>query len=198
MPSRLLFLLLFSVAPVLASATPQALVVAARSQVGVTLRYDPRYERLAYPGGDVPLERGVCTDVVVRAYRQLGQDLQVLVHEDMRKAWDVYQRQGRWQMKGPDRNIDHRRVPNLGTYFARHGTSLSPSKEAGAYRAGDIVTWRLPGNLTHIGIVSDRPSWNGVPLIIHNIGAGAREENILFSYAITGHYRWQPRRVAPP
>lgn len=198
MPSRLLFLLLFYLAPVLASATPQALVAAARSQVGVTLRYDPRYERLAYPGGDVPLERGVCTDVVVRAYRQLGQDLQVLVHEDMRKAWDVYQRQGRWQMKGPDRNIDHRRVPNLGTYFARHGTSLSPSKEAGAYRAGDIVTWRLPGNLTHIGIVSDRPSWNGVPLIIHNIGAGAREENILFSYAITGHYRWQPRRVAPP
>lgn len=198
MPSRLLFLLLFYLAPVLASATPQALVAAARSQVGVTLRYDPRYERLTYPGGDVPLERGVCTDVVVRAYRQLGQDLQVLVHEDMRKAWDVYQRQGRWQMKGPDRNIDHRRVPNLGTYFARHGTSLSPSKEAGAYRAGDIVTWRLPGNLTHIGIVSDRPSWNGVPLIIHNIGAGAREENILFSYAITGHYRWQPRRVAPP
>ena len=198
MPSRLLFLLLFSLAPVLASASPQALVAAARSQVGVTLRYDPRYERLAYPGGDVPLERGVCTDVVVRAYRQLGQDLQVLVHEDMRKAWDVYQRQGRWQMKGPDRNIDHRRVPNLGTYFARHGTSLSPSKEAGAYRAGDIVTWRLPGNLTHIGIVSDRQSWNGVPLIIHNIGAGAREENILFSYAITGHYRWQPRRVAPP
>lgn len=198
MPSRLLFLLLFSLAPVLASATPQALVAAARSQVGVTLRYDPRYERLAYPGGDVPLERGVCTDVVVRAYRQLGQDLQLLVHEDMRKAWDVYQRQGRWQMKGPDRNIDHRRVPNLGTYFARHGTSLSPSKEAGAYRAGDIVTWRLQGNLTHIGIVSDRQSWNGVPLIIHNIGAGAREENILFSYAITGHYRWQPRRVAPP
>ena len=198
MPSRLLFLLLFYLAPVLASATPQALVAAARSQVGVTLRYDPRYERLAYPGGDVPLERGVCTDVVVRAYRQLGQDLQVLVHEDMRKAWDAYQRQGRWQMKGPDRNIDHRRVPNLGTYFARHSTSLSPSKEAGAYRAGDIVTWRLPGNLTHIGIVSDRPSWNGVPLIIHNIGAGAREENILFSYAITGHYRWQPRRVAPP
>ena len=193
MQSRLLFLLLFYLAPVLASATPQALVAAARSQVGVTLRYDPRYERLAYPGGDVPLERGVCTDVVVRAYRQLGHDLQVLVHEDMRKAWAVYQQQGRWQMKGPDRNIDHRRVPNLGTYFARHGTSLPLSKEAGAYRGGDIVTWRLPGNLTHIGIVSDRQAWNGVPLIIHNIGAGAREENILFSYPITGHYRWQPR-----
>lgn len=193
MPSRLLFLLLFSLAPVLASATPQALVAAARSQVGVTLQYDPRYERLAYPGGDVPLERGVCTDVVVRAYRKLGQDLQVLVHEDMRKAWAVYQRQGRWQMKGPDRNIDHRRVPNLGTFFTRHGTSLAPSKEAGAYRGGDIVTWRLPGNLTHIGIVSDKQSWNGVPLVIHNIGEGAREENILFSYPITGHYRWQPR-----
>ena len=199
MPIKRLSTLLLALAPMLASAipaTPQALVAAARKQVGVTVQYDPRYERLAYPGGDVPLERGVCTDVVVRAYRQLGQDLQVLVHEDMRKAWQVYQQQGRWQMKGPDRNIDHRRVPNLGTYFARHGTSLPPSKKANAYRAGDIVTWRLPRNLTHIGIVSDKQSWSGVPLIIHNIGEGAREENILFSYPITGHYRWQPGRQA--
>ena len=120
---------------------------------------------LFYPGGDVPLERGVCTDVVLRAYRQ----------------------------PGPDRNVDHRRVPNPGTYFARHGTSLPPSKEAHACRAGDIVTWRLPRKLIHIGIVSGRQAWSGVPLIIHNIGEGAREENILFSYPITGHYRWQPR-----
>ena len=175
----------------LASPSATGLVAAARSQVGVTLSYDPRYERLAYPGGDVPLERGVCTDVVVRAYRKLGADLQVLVHQDMKQAWEVYQKKGRWQMKAPDRNIDHRRVPNLATFFGRHGSSLPVSKDGGDYKAGDIVTWMLPGNLTHIGIVSDKQATGGVPLIIHNIGAGAREENILFAYPVTGHYRWQ-------
>lgn len=175
----------------LASTSATGLVAAARSQVGVTLSYDPRYERLAYPGGDVPLERGVCTDVVVRAYRKLGADLQVLVHQDMKQAWDVYQKKGRWQMKAPDRNIDHRRVPNLATFFGRHGSSLPVSKDGGNYKPGDIVTWMLPGNLTHIGIVSDRQAAGGVPLVIHNIGAGAQEENILFAYPVTGHYRWQ-------
>lgn len=175
----------------LASTSATGLVAAARSQVGVTLSYDPRYERLAYPGGDVPLERGVCTDVVVRAYRKLGADLQVLVHQDMKQAWDVYQKKGRWQMKAPDRNIDHRRVPNLATFFGRHGSSLPVSKDGGNYKPGDIVTWMLPGNLTHIGIVSDRQAAGGVPLVIHNIGSGAQEENILFAYPVTGHYRWQ-------
>lgn len=175
----------------LASTSATGLVAAARSQVGVTLSYDPRYERLAYPGGDVPLERGVCTDVVVRAYRKLGADLQVLVHQDMKQAWDVYQKKGRWQMKAPDRNIDHRRVPNLATFFGRHGSSLPVSKDGGNYKPGDIVTWMLPGNLTHIGIVSDKQAAGGVPLVIHNIGAGAQEENILFAYPVTGHYRWQ-------
>lgn len=178
--------------PAATTASPaMALVAAARSQVGVTLSYDPRYERLAYPGGDVPPERGVCTDVIVRAYRRLGQDLQVLVHQDMQKSWAVYQKQGRWQMKAPDRNIDHRRVPNLATFFARHGTSLAISNHGSDYRAGDIITWMLPGNLTHIGIVSDRQAGGGVPLIIHNIGSGTQEENILFAYKVTGHYRWQ-------
>ena len=176
----------------LASTSATGLVAAARSQVGVTLSYDPRYERLAYPGGDVPLERGVCTDVVVRAYRKLGADLQVLVHQDMKQAWDVYQKRGRWQMKAPDRNIDHRRVPNLATFFGRHGSSLPVSNDGGNYKPGDIVTWMLPGNLTHIGIVSDRQA-GGVPLIIHNIGAGTKEENILFAYPVTGHYRWQAK-----
>ena len=175
----------------LASPSATGLVAAARSQVGVTLSYDPRYERLAYPGGDVPLERGVCTDVVVRAYRKLGADLQVLVHQDMKQAWNVYQKKGRWQMKAPDRNIDHRRVPNLATFFGRHGSSLPVSKDGGNYKPGDIVTWMLPGNLTHIGIVSDKQAAGGVPLVIHNIGAGTREENILFAYPVTGHYRWQ-------
>lgn len=192
---RLLPVLLFSLllAPVFGAAASTTLVTAARSQVGVTLSYDPRYERLAYPGGDVPPERGVCTDVVVRAYRKLGADLQVLVHEDMKKSWAVYQKNGRWQMKAPDRNIDHRRVPNLATFFGRHGSSLPLTKAPQDYRPGDIVTWLLPGNLTHIGIVSDKQTSGGVPLIIHNIGAGAREEDILFGYTVTGHYRWQPR-----
>lgn len=193
---RLLSVLLFSllIAPAFSATASTPLVSAARSQVGVTLSYDARYERLAYPGGDVPPERGVCTDVVVRAYRKLGADLQVLVHEDMKKSWAIYQKNGRWQMKVPDRNIDHRRVPNLATFFARHGSSLPPSKAPQDYRPGDIVTWLLPGNLTHIGIVSDQQTSGGVPLIIHNIGAGAREEDILFGYAITGHYRWQPKQ----
>lgn len=192
---KLLPMILLAVLPsgALASTSATGLVAAARSQVGVTLSYDPRYERLAYPGGDVPLERGVCTDVIVRAYRKLGADLQVLVHQDMKQAWAIYQKQGRWQMKAPDRNIDHRRVPNLATYFARHGTSLPVSKDGRDYRAGDIVTWRLPGNLTHIGIVSDRQVAGGVPLMIHNIGAGTQEENMLFAFPVTGHYRWQAR-----
>lgn len=188
---KLLSTIVLAVLSAAASASATGLVAAARSQVGVTLSYDPRYERLAYPGGDVPLERGVCTDVVVRAYRKLGADLQVLVHQDMKQAWDVYQKKGRWQMKAPDRNIDHRRVPNLATFFGRHGSSLPVSKDGGNYKPGDIVTWMLPGNLTHIGIVSDRQAAGGVPLVIHNIGAGAREENILFAYPVTGHYRWQ-------
>ena len=189
---KLLSTIVLAVLSAAASASATGLVDAARSQVGVTLSYDPRYERLAYPGGDVPLERGVCTDVVVRAYRKLGADLQVLVHQDMKQAWDVYQKKGRWQMKAPDRNIDHRRVPNLATFFGRHGSSLPVSKEGSQYKAGDIVTWMLPGNLTHIGIVSDRQA-GGVPLIIHNIGAGTKEENILFAYPVTGHYRWQAK-----
>ena len=188
---KLLSTIVLAVLSAAASASATGLVDAARSQVGVTLSYDPRYERLAYPGGDVPLERGVCTDVVVRAYRKLGADLQVLVHQDMKQAWDVYQKKGRWQMKAPDRNIDHRRVPNLATFFGRHGSSLPVSKDGSNYKAGDIVTWMLPGNLTHIGIVSDKQAAGGVPLIIHNIGAGTREENILFAYSVTGHYRWQ-------
>jgi uncharacterized protein YijF (DUF1287 family) len=188
---KLLSAIVLAVLSAAASASATGLVAAARSQVGVTLSYDPRYERLAYPGGDVPLERGVCTDVVVRAYRKLGADLQVLVHQDMKQAWDVYQKKGRWQMKAPDRNIDHRRVPNLATFFVRHGSSLPVSKDGVNYKPGDIVTWMLPGNLTHIGIVSDRQTAGGVPLVIHNIGAGTREENILFAYPVTGHYRWQ-------
>lgn len=185
--------LLLALLPSFAQAKPAAdLVTAARSQVGVTLYYNPAYEKLAYPGGDVPLERGVCTDVVVRAYRKLGVDLQQLVHQDMAKAWDAYPHAQKWQLKKPDANIDHRRVPNLATFFARHGTTVAPSKQGRNYLPGDVVTWRLPGNLTHIGIVSDRQSGAGAPLMIHNIGGGAQEEDMLFKYDVTGHYRYHP------
>lgn len=180
-------------APSLAAA-PDALVTAAKSQIGVTLQYDPRYEKLAYPGGDVPIERGVCTDVVVRAYRKLGIDLQQLVHEDMRKAWSAYPNP--WKLKGTDKNIDHRRVPNLATFFARHGTKLEISSNGGDYKAGDIVTWMVPPALPHIGIVAAEKSATGVPLIIHNIGSGTKMEDVLFGFKITGHYRYQPA-VAP-
>jgi uncharacterized protein len=168
----------------------QELVAAARTQIGVTIAYDPRYTRIGYPNGDVPLERGVCTDVVIRAYRKLGFDLQALVHQDMGIAWNAYPKL--WQLKARDRNIDHRRVPNLATFFKRHGKALPPTRSGRDYLPGDIVTWRLPGNLPHIGIVGDKKSWTGAPLVIHNIGAGTKEENSLFSYPITGHYRWNP------
>lgn len=166
------------------------LVAAAKTQIGVTLHYDPSYQRLAYPGGDVPIERGVCTDVVVRAYRKLGIDLQERVHRDMVKAWSAYPRYAKWGLKKPDTNIDHRRVPNLATFFGRHGTSLAPGKDPRAYKPGDIVVWRVPPSLPHIGIVADKVSANGTPLVIHNIGAGTRMDDFLFAYTITGHYRY--------
>jgi uncharacterized protein YijF (DUF1287 family) len=156
------------------------------------LHYDGSYRRLEYPGGDVSIERGVCTDVVIRAFRKLGVDLQVLVHEDMKKAWSAYPKL--WGLSRPDSNIDHRRVPNLATFFTRKGKPLRVSREARDYVAGDLVTWRLPGNLPHIGIVSDRKSEEGTPLILHNIGRGAAEEDILFSYPITGRFRYLPAK----
>jgi uncharacterized protein YijF (DUF1287 family) len=182
-------LLLLSAASTWASPALD-LVAAAKSQIGVTLHYDPSYQRLAYPRGDVPIERGVCTDVVVRAYRKLGIDLQERVHRDMRQAWDAYPHPANWGLKKPDTNIDHRRVPNLAAFFGRHGITLATSRDARDYKPGDIVVWRLPPSLPHIGIVSDKYSANGTPLVIHNIGAGARMEDALFSYAITGHYRF--------
>jgi uncharacterized protein YijF (DUF1287 family) len=165
-------------------------VEAARSQVGITKRYDPAWTKISYPGGDVPVERGVCADVVVRAYRRLGIDLQALVHEDMRKAPDAYPKL--WRQKGTDSNIDHRRVPNLATFFSRHGGMLAAASDPRVYLAGDIVTWQLPSGVPHIGVVSDRRWWTGVPLVIHNIGAGAAEEDRLFDFQLTGHYRYFP------
>lgn len=190
---RFLFLVLLTAAGIASATAPiDELVGAAKAQVGVTLHYDPAYVRLSYPGGDVAPERGVCTDVIVRAYRKLGVDLQQLVHEDMRRAWPVYRMAGKWGMKGPDRNIDHRRVPNLTTFFRRHGTELAGSRNPADYRPGDVVAWRLPNGLLHIGMVADRSSPAGVPLVVHNIGAGAQMEDMLFAYSIIGHFRYGP------
>lgn len=164
------------------------LVEAARTQVGVTLGYDPAYRRIAYPGGDVPLATGVCTDVVIRALRAQGLDLQQRVHEDMRRHFSAYPRH--WGLKRPDPNIDHRRVPNLMTWFDRQGLSLEVGQAAADYQPGDIVTWDLGRGLQHIGIISDRRSREGTPLALHNIGQGTREEDILFRWPILGHYRF--------
>lgn len=161
---------------------------AAAAQIGVTTGYDPAYVSLSYPKGDLPRHTGVCTDVVIRALRDAhGIDLQEQVHRDMKANFASYPKN--WGLKRPDPNIDHRRVPNLRRYFERQGASLPISSEITAYQAGDIVSWNLPGNLTHIGVVSQANAADGTPLIIHNIGRGTREENILFTFEITGHYR---------
>jgi uncharacterized protein YijF (DUF1287 family) len=170
----------------------ERLVGAARKQIGVTTIYDPSYVRLDYPMGDVPAERGVCTDVVVRAYRDaFDLDLQQLVHEDMKRYFGQYP--DVWGLSKPDRNIDHRRVLNLKVFFDRKGAGLPVTQRAGDYLAGDIVAQVLPGNLPHMAIVSDdRGLLTRRPLIIHNIGAGTRLEDGLFAYPITGHYRFAP------
>lgn len=175
-----------------ALADSPELVRAARQQTRSAVTYDGSYTRLAYPMGDVPATRGVCTDVVIRAYRAIGIDLQVLVHEDMLANFRRYPRL--WGLSGPDANIDHRRVPNLQKFLERAEAKVGTAGAAAAYRAGDLVTWMLPGNLPHIGIVSDRlASDTGRPLVIHNIGAGPVEEDMLFAYPITGHYRYRVR-----
>ncbi len=177
-------------AAALSPASSSALIAAARSQIGKTIYYDPAYVRLTYPGGDVPAERGVCTDVIIRAVRSaLNRDLQQLVHLDIRRNFAAYPRH--WGLKKPDRNIDHRRVPNLQVWFSRHEKSLKPVSDPKSYLPGDIVTCNLPGNLPHIMIVSDRMSADSIPLVIHNIGQGTREENVLFMFPHTGHYRFR-------
>ena len=163
------------------------LIAAARRQIGVTVGYDPAYRVLAYPGGDVPLSTGVCTDVVTRALRDQGFDLQRAVHEDMAAHFAAYPQQ--WGLHAPDANIDHRRVPNLMAFFKRHGWERPITTDAADYQPGDVVTWNLGGGITHIGIVSDAKNATGQPLVIHNIGQGTHEENVLFAFKIIGHYR---------
>lgn len=186
---RTLFLLFLAILP-LHSQTGEKLVTAARKQIGVVLGYDPRYVQMEFPNGDVPADRGVCTDVIIRAMRVgLSKDLQQLVNEDMRSNFGAYPKN--WGLSRPDRNIDHRRVPNLRTWFKRNGyeVPLPKDKEAAKFLPGDIVTCTVPPNLPHIMLVSDKKSEAGVPLIIHNIGGGTFEEDQLFSFPLTGLYR---------
>jgi len=152
--------------------------------------YDPAYFVLKYPNGDVPADKGVCTDVVIRAYRKLGIDLQKEVHEDMVKNFSKYPK--KWSLKKPDSNIDHRRVPNLQVFFAKFGKVKPITNAPKDYVPGDIVTWDLPKNLTHIGIVVNKKSPDGKRfMIVHNIGAGQVLQDCLFDWTITGHYQYQ-------
>ncbi len=175
--------------PPTAPAEVKLLVEAAVAQEGVTKSYDPSYVTLDYPNGDVAIETGVCSDVIVRAFRKVGIDLQKEVHEDMRNARSIYPT--RWGATAIDSSIDHRRVLNLMTYFDRQGKSLTISREAKDYLPGDIVAWDLGGGIDHIGIITNR--WDLKEqryLIVHNIGAGTKVEDRLFDWQITGHYRY--------
>lgn len=152
--------------------------------------YDPKYVSIPYPNGDVEKNKGVCTDVVIRAYRKLSIDLQQEVHEDMKKNFSLYPKT--WGLKTTDCNIDHRRVPNLQVFFTRKGKSLGVSEKTSDYKTGDLVTWMINGKLPHIGIVTHRKSTDGKRnLIVHNVGGGQVLEDCLFRYEITGHYRFQ-------
>lgn len=165
------------------------LSAAAEERATHSVVYDASYQRIPYPGGDVAADRGVCADEIVRAYRLLGVDLQKLVHEDMRRAFGVYPK--RWGLSAPDTNIDHRRVPNLATFFERHGTSLRVSQSGDDYKPGDVVAWALADGRPHIGMVTERRSSDGQrPLVMHNIGMGPQIEDMLFGLKITGHYRY--------
>lgn len=154
------------------------------------VRYDPAYFQLKYPNGDVPPDKGVCTDVIIRAYRKFGIDLQKEVHEDMQSNFSVYPK--KWGLSKPDKNIDHRRVPNLMTFFNRHGTTKPITINSKDYLPGDIVCWNLGRSVTHIGIVVKEKSADGQRhLIVHNIGAGQVIEDCLFRFKIIGHYRYE-------
>lgn len=176
-----------------ATSFEQEIVAAAIERTTHQVTYDGSYLSIAYPNGDVPENIGVCTDVVIRSYRSIGSDLQQLVHEDMRDNFLLYPSNRIWGLNSTDKNIDHRRVPNLQTFFTRHGTVLKKSMLASDYKTGDVVTWMVAGNLPHIGIVTDRINSNtGNPMIVHNIGSGPVIEDMLFDYKITGHYKYIP------
>ncbi len=180
-----------TIMPLPANASPQLkqFLEAAIEQSKITTGYDPAWVKIDYPNGDVAPETGVCSDVVVRAFRKTGIDLQKEVHEDMVQAWAEYPK--RWGARGTDRNIDHRRVLNLMTFLRREGKSLPVTDNRADYLPGDVVAWELSDGIEHIGILTNHSADStGHYLIVHNIGAGARVEDVLMSWKIIGHYRY--------
>lgn len=194
----LAFLFFIILTPNTFAQTPaQDIVTAARERTTSGVRYDGKYVGLTYPGGDVPAGIGVCTDVIVRTYRNaLGYDFQKAVHEDMKANFSAYPKI--WGLSRTDRNIDHRRVPNLETFLDRQGARLAVTTKPEDYLPGDLVTWRLAGNLPHIGVVSDKKTAAGTPLIIHNIGSGPKEDALLFTIPTHRHYRFLPPKHGSP
>lgn len=167
------------------------LVAAAIERTHHSVRYDSAYVSIPYPGGDVPSDTGACTDEIIRSYRAVGVDLQKEVHEDMAQNFDLYPSHTDWHARRPDPNIDHRRVLNLMLFFQRKGESLPITNRAQDYEPGDLVTWDLGGGVPHIGIVVDQRSrWSGRYQVVHNIGEGPKMEDVLFTWKITGHYRY--------
>jgi uncharacterized protein YijF (DUF1287 family) len=176
--SRIFLLIGFCAVARADSSTGLKLADAALAQVGVTTIYDPSYVKLRYPGGDLPRSHGVCSDVVIRAFRAIAVDLQVAVHEDMRRNFRAYPQM--WGLRAPDASIDHRRVPNLMRFFERRGKAKSIGER---YEPGDVVAWRLPNGLYHVGVVTREG-------VVHNIGYGAQNEDVLRAFRVIGHYRW--------
>ncbi len=192
---KFLGLLFFLIGTCNASEFNEDIVSSLLERITHEVTYDGSYLSIPYPNGDVPKNIGVCTDVVIRVYRKLGTDLQKLVHEDMNENFSLYPSKRMWGLKSTDKNIDHRRVPNLQTFFKRHGETLKISTNQTDYAVGDIVTWMLPGNLPHIGMVIDQlSSSTGNPMIVHNIGLGPKLDDMIFDYPITGHYRFVPKK----
>jgi uncharacterized protein YijF (DUF1287 family) len=191
---RRCFLFLFCTLVCQAQTSPpsfaQRLVQAALERTQHTVRYESDYVKLDYPNGDVPADTGVCTDEIIRSYRALGIDLQKLVHEDMQRAFATYPKD--WGLRTTDKNIDHRRVPNLRTFFKRRGASLPVTQTAADYLPGDLITCTVAGSLPHIAIVVPAADGSATPWVVHNIGRGPKCENRLFEFPLTGHYRFHP------
>ncbi|MDR0331488.1 MAG: DUF1287 domain-containing protein [Chitinispirillales bacterium] len=193
---------LFALTAPMAFGQNARLAAAASEVVDADIVYDPAYVKIPYPNGDVDPRTGVCTDVVIRAYRKIGIDLQKLVHEDMRANFDKYPQN--WGRRGPDANIDHRRVPNLMKFFSRHGDALKITGNPSDYKPGDIVCWNLSGGIVHIGIIADRmpeeeaKKPDGRHLIVHNIGGGQVYADRLFEWKIIGHYSYPKNAAQKP
>lgn len=189
-----ILIIILSVCPLVVHASND-LELAAISRTSQSVTYNGSYLKIPYPNGDVPSNIGVCTDVIIRSYRKLGIDLQKLLHEDIKENFSSYPSNRIWGLIKPDTNIDHRRVPNLRTFFSRHGSKLLITSSGADYNVGELVTWMLPGNLPHIGIVTSKKSKDGKrPLIVHNIGRGPMLEDMLFDYKITGHYKYTGKK----